>query len=87
MLAHAQALQLVPFARADPQRAGAHPPGIRVVENDNAIVRGQPEVAFDPRAALERGRERDQAVLRKCGAAMQAAMGESGRAGVERVRP
>ena len=58
----------------------AQPPRVGVVEDDDLVVGGQPQVAFDPGAELERGGEREQAVLGNAGAVMQPAMREARRA-------
>ena len=86
MLAGAQARQFLPAALANPQRTPANAQRIRVVEDDELVIRGQPQVALDARAKLKRRSECDQAILGKSGAIMDAAMGETPRTGVERVR-
>ena len=56
------------------------------MEHDDLVVGRQPEIAFDARADLERGGEREQAVFGKSGAIVQAAVREPLRAGIERIR-
>jgi hypothetical protein len=72
---------------ADAHRASANPLRIRIVKNYDLVVGRKPKVAFDARAFLKRGGKGKQAVFRKVGAAMQAAMRESRWPRVERVSP
>ena len=68
------------------QTARTHPPRIRIVENHDPIVGGEPDIAFDSGARFDCRGERDQAVLRKARAIMQAAVGEPLRSWIERIR-
>ncbi|GAA4710675.1 hypothetical protein GCM10023325_02660 [Sphingomonas lutea] len=85
MVADAQAAKVGKAGLANPQRAGAHPPGVGIVEHDDPSVRGQPQVAFDARTKLQRGGEGDQAVFGKGRAIVQSAMRETERPRRERV--
>lgn len=86
MFADAQPRQRAPVALANPEWTSAHSERARIVKDDHPIVDGQPEIALDPAAELERGDEGGQAVLGKSGAGVQAPVRESGRSGIERVR-
>ena len=55
------------------------------MEDEDLVVGGQPQVAFDARADFERGGEGDQAVLGKARAIVQAPVGEALRARIERI--
>ena len=76
---------------ADSQRARAHPPGVGIVKDDDPIVGGQPQVAFDPGAKLERRRRRRSGCfreIRRRSAARDAqSQAGSGLGPVERIRP
>src|SRR5436190_10241999 len=69
----------------DALRAAAQALGVRVVEYDNLIVEGEPQVAFDSRAEIDRRGKCAQAVLGNAAAAMQPAMRVSLGTRVERV--
>jgi len=86
MLAGAQPRQLPPAAFADPKRTPADAQRVRVMKDDDLVVRSQSQIALDARAKPERGSERDQAVLGKARAVMETAVGEPPRAWVQRVR-
>jgi hypothetical protein len=58
-----------------------------VVEDEHAIVGGQPQVAFNPRAQLQGRGEGDQAILWKAGAIVEAPVCEPLGPGIERVSP
>ena len=53
MAADLQASELAQGRAADLGRGRAQPPRIGVMEHDDVVVGGQPEVALDPGAALE----------------------------------
>ena len=40
--------QLAVGRSADPQWARAHPPGVGIVEDEQLVIRSQPQVALDP---------------------------------------
>ena len=82
----AEAPKVLQCRFTDCHRASAQSQSIAVVEYDDAVVGREPEIAFDPRAELERGGKGDQAVLGKLRAKMQAPMGEARRPGIERIR-
>jgi hypothetical protein len=52
------------------------------VENDDAVVGGEPQIAFDARAHFQRSGERDQAVFREAGAIVKTPVSETGRSRV-----
>jgi hypothetical protein len=56
------------------------------VEHDDAIIGGEPDIAFDPSTRFERRCEGDQAVLGKARAIVKPAVGEALGSRVERVR-
>ena len=56
------------------------------MENYDLTVGGQPNVAFDPGAHLERGGKGKHAVFRQR-SAVQAAVGEAGRPGIQGITP
>ena len=58
-----------------------------IVEDDYAMVGGQPQVALDASAQLQGRGECDQAILWKAGAIVQAPVCEPLGAGIERVSP
>ena len=86
MLADAQARKITPAAPPNPDGACADSQGIRVVEDDDPVVGGEPQIALDSAAEFERGCESRQAVLGKAGTIMQAPVGEAERTRIERVR-
>ncbi len=65
--------------------ARAQPPRILVVEDEDHVVRGKPEVAFDTRANLQRSGEGEQAVSGKGRTIVEPAVGEARQAGIERI--
>ena len=86
MLADPQPADLGEGRLADLQRAGAQAAGIGIVKHQDLVVGGQPQVAFDAGAELQRGGEGDQAVFGKRGAMVQPAMREPLSTGIERIR-
>jgi hypothetical protein len=76
MLANPKSAELLQTRIADVHGTGAHAPCVGVMEDDDRIVRSQPQIALNSRADLERRSEGDQAVFRKSGAVVHAAMGE-----------
>jgi hypothetical protein len=68
----------------DPQRLSAHPQGVGVVEDENALVGRQPQVALYARAHPERRGEGGKAVLGGAGT-MQSAMRKAEGARLKRV--
>jgi hypothetical protein len=72
---------------ADPKRASAYSERVGVVEDDDLVVRSQPQVAFDARAELDPGGDSDQAVLGEFRAMVQAAVSKPARPRVEWIRP
>lgn len=63
----------------------AHAPEVMIVEYHDLVVTRQADVTFDARARFDGGAERGHAVFRNAGA-VQPAMREPDRPGVERVR-
>ncbi len=85
-LSHSKPAKLSVGRCADSQWARAYPPGVGIVENEDPIVCGQPQVAFDAGPDLEGGGDGKQAVFGETGAIVQAAVCEPRWAGIERVR-
>jgi len=86
-LPDAKPRQIVAARSADDERAAADSPGVRIVENDYVPVRGQPEIALNSGAKLQRSGEGEQAVLGEAGAIVEAAVRKPLGARVERIRP
>ncbi len=82
-----QAGQFHPIGFSDPERAGAKAPRVGIVEDDDAIVSGQPQVALDAGAELDRRVKRVKAVFRNGRAKVQAAVSETVWARIERISP
>lgn len=86
VLADPKPRELLQRGLADLQRTRAHAPAVRIVEDDDMVVGGEPQVALDSGTHFERGGEGDEAVLRKARTIVDAPVRKSGRAGIERVR-
>jgi hypothetical protein len=56
------------------------------VEKYDAVIGGEPQVALDSHAQLERRSESDQAVLGESGAVMEPPVSKSGGTRIERIR-
>ena len=82
MLADAEAGEVTPAATADADGTCADSQGISIVEHDDLVVGGEPQITFDPAAEFERRGESGQAVFGKAGAVMQASVRKT-----ERTRP
>jgi len=57
------------------------------MKNENLIICSQSEIAFDSGTHFKRCSEGEQAVFRKAGAVMEAAVSETPRSRVEGIRP
>jgi hypothetical protein len=56
------------------------------MEYDQSVVGGEPEIAFDPGAKIDRRTECWQRVFRNGGTEMQSAVSESARTRIEWIR-
>jgi hypothetical protein len=85
MASDPQAGDSFPAGLPDDQRICAKAPRIGIVEDHDLVVGSKPQVAFDAGAKLDGRFEGSKAVLRNPGTKMQAAMGKTHSARIERI--